>query len=106
MGFLNEVSKKINQNNRTLIIFPQGTRSPVNEKPPFKRGVGKIYETLKIKCLPIALKSGNVWPKHGFNKNVGNITISILEPINPGLEKETFVNTLEKKIYDEMESLK
>ena len=106
LGFLNEVSKKINQNNRTLIIFPQGTRSPVNEKPPFKRGVGKIYETLKIKCLPIALKSGNVWPKHGFNKNVGNITISILEPINPGLEKETFVNTLEKKIYDEMESLK
>ena len=91
LGFLEEVAKKINQNNRTLIIFPQGTRTPINEKPAFKKGVGKIYETLKIKCLPIALKSGNVWPKHGFNKNIGNITISILEPIEPGIEKEIFV---------------
>ena len=105
LGFLEKVAKKVNQNNRTLIIFPQGTRTPVDEKPTFKKGVGKIYETLNIKCLPIAIKSGNVWPKRGFTKNIGNITVSILEPIEPGIEREIFIKTLEKKIYDEMESL-
>ena len=29
------------------------------------------------------------------------ITISILKPINPGLTKEEFINTLEKKIYSD-----
>ena len=34
-----------------------------------------------------------------------NITISILKPINPGLTKEIFLNTLEKDIYSELDAL-
>ena len=105
LGFLENIKEKVNKYNRTLIIFPQGTRTPPNETPPFKKGVGRIYETLKIKCLPIALASGNVWPKKGFNKKVGNITVSILKPIDSGMEKENFIKILEKKIYDEMDSI-
>jgi len=106
LDFLENISNTLTQNKRTLIIFPQGTRTPVGEKPSFKKGVGKIYEILKMKCLPIALSSGIVWPKDGFKKNTGNITISILSPIDPGMEKETFLNTLEKKIYEEMDIIK
>jgi hypothetical protein len=36
-------------------------------------------------------------------KYPGNINISFLEPINPGLEKNIFTKTLEDKIYSEME---
>ena len=50
---------------RPLLIFPQGTRVKVEDKVPFKKGVGRIYQALNISCVPIALNSGKVWPKKG-----------------------------------------
>ena len=95
----------VENKNRPLLIFPQGTRVNVNEKINFKKGVGRIYETLNIPCVPIALNSGSVWPKKGIIKYPGKITISLLEPINPGLEKNDFIQKLEDKIYDEIKKI-
>ena len=106
LEFLEIISKYSTQNSRPLIIFPQGTRTAVDEKPPLKKGVGRIYETLKIKCIPIALSSGVVWPKNGFKKNKGNIVVSIMKPIEPGIEKNSFLKILEKKLYEEMDAIK
>ena len=97
LGFIEDISKKINNSNRPLIIFPQATRVLPTERPPFKKGVGRIYDTLKIHCQPVAINSGFVWPKKGKKKSKKNITISILSPINPGLSKEDFIQNLEKK---------
>ena len=90
---------------RPLIIFPQGTRISPNERPPFKIGVSRIYEELKIICQPIAINSGHVWPKKGFKNNEKTITISILKPIHPGIPKDEFLTNLEKSIYDELDLL-
>ena len=65
MGFFNDISKTISQSNRPLIIFPQGTRVLPDERTPFKKGASRIYEELKINCLPVAINSGYVWPKKG-----------------------------------------
>ena len=65
LGFLDDIIKHVNESNRPLIIFPQATRVLPYERPPFKKGVGKIYEQLKIECLPLAINSGVVWPKTG-----------------------------------------
>ena len=75
------------------------------ERPNFKKGVAKIYDQLKIYCQPVAINSGFVWPKHGEKNSNKDITISILKPINSGLTKEIFLNTLEKKIYYELDTL-
>ena len=32
-----------------------------------------------------------------------SITISILNPINPGIDSNVFISTIEKKIYDELD---
>ena len=69
LSFFDKVATIIKNENRPLLIFPQGTRTKVEEQVPFKKGVGKIYETLNIACVPIALNSGNVWPKKGTSKN-------------------------------------
>ena len=61
LGFFEEISYVINKSNRPLIIFPQGTRVLPNERPPFKKGVARIYEELKIACQPVAINSGYVW---------------------------------------------
>jgi 1-acyl-sn-glycerol-3-phosphate acyltransferase len=105
LSFFDKVAKIIINENRPLLIFPQGTRVNTNDIVPFKKGVGRIYEALNVPCIPIALNSGNVWPKKGIIKYPGKITISLLEPIKPGLTRDTFIKNLEDKIYDEIKNI-
>jgi len=105
LSFFDKVATIIKNENRPLLIFPQGTRVKVDEKVPFKKGVGRIYEALNISCVPIALNSGKVWPKKGIVKYPGKITVSFLEPIKPGLNRDEFIKNLENKIYDEIKNI-
>jgi len=105
LGFFDDISKTLTNTNRPLIIFPQGTRVLPNERPPFKKGVSRIYENLKIVCQPVAINSGYVWPKKGL-KNMNKIlTISILNHIEVGIPKDDFLKILEKNIYSELDIL-
>ena len=105
LNFFDKVANIIKSETRPLLIFPQGTRVKFDEKIPFKKGVGRIYEALNISCVPVALNSGKVWPKNGILKYPGKITVSFLEPIKPGINKDEFVKILEKKIYEEIENI-
>ena len=49
LGFLDKISKITTKLDRPLIIFPQGTRLAPEERLPFKKGVSRIYDELKIK---------------------------------------------------------
>ena len=105
LGFFDEILKTTNNIKRPLLIFPQGTRVSPEERPKFKKGTGRIYDVLKIKCQPVALNSGYVWPKNKPLLNNRTITISILKPIDPGLNKEDFLNLLEQNIYSELDKI-
>ena len=105
LSFFYDISKQVNSSDRPLIIFPQGTRLPPEDRTPFKKGSGRIYGELKISCLPIAINSGNTWPKKGSKKINTILTISILKLIEPGLEKEIFLKKLENAIYSELDVL-
>ena len=105
LNFFNKVANIIKNEKRPLLIFPQGTRVKINDKVPFKKGVGRIYEALNISCVPVALNSGKVWPKHGIIKHPGKITVSFLKPIQPGLNREDFIKNLETRIYDEIQNI-
>jgi 1-acyl-sn-glycerol-3-phosphate acyltransferase len=105
LGFFDEISEHINSSDRPLIIFPQGTRLPPADRTPFKKGSSRIYEELKISCQPIAINSGNTWPKNGTKKMNTTLTISILKSIKPGLKKEIFLKELENAIYTELDVL-
>ena len=105
LSFFKDISRQINSSDRPLIIFPQGTRLLPEDRTPFKKGSSRIYEELKISCQPIAINSGNTWPKKGLKKINTILTISILKPIEPGLEKATFLKELESAIYSELDVL-
>tara|TARA_B100001245_G_scaffold172315_1_gene130911 strand:+ start:912 stop:1583 length:672 start_codon:yes stop_codon:yes gene_type:complete len=105
LTFFDRVAAVIKNENRPLLIFPQGTRVKVGENVPFKKGVGRIYEALNISCIPVALNSGKVWPKNGIIKYPGKITVSFLEPIKPGHNRDDFIKNLEMKIYDEIKNI-
>ena len=103
LNFFDKIKTTINKNNRPLLIFPQGTRVKFDDRSPFKKGVSRIYTSLEMPCIPVALNSGKIWPKNSFIKYPGDIHISFLEPIAPGLEKKVFLKVLEEKIYSETE---
>ena len=103
LNFFDKIKKTLKKNNRPLLIFPQGTRVRFDERTPFKKGVARIYDSLKLPCIPVALNSGKIWPKNSFIKYPGDIHVSFLEPIYPGLEKNIFLKTLQGKIYSEID---
>ena len=105
LNFFDKIKNNIEISKRPLLIFPQGTRVKFGERLPFKKGAGRIYEALNLPCIPVALNTGRVWPKNSFLKYNHDIEISFLEPIEPGKDKNVFVNDLETKIYSSMENL-
>ena len=105
LSFFNDIHKMVKNSERPIIIFPQGTRVKPDEYQPFKKGAGRIYEELKISCQPIAINSGNVWPKKGIKHTNKKIVISILPQLKYGLEKDKFIKNLEEIIYSELKKI-
>ena len=105
LGFFEDILGTVKNSDRPLIIFPQGTRVLPDARPSFKKGATRIYQELNIACQPVAINSGYVWPKNGPKFSHKIITISILTPINSGMEKEHFLKNLESKIYSELDLL-
>ena len=102
LNFFDKVKEEVEKSKRPLLIFPQGTRVKLEDQPPFKKGVGRIYKALNLPCVPVAHNTGKVWPKNSFMKHSGDIHISFLEPIMPGKEKDEFIKEIENKIYSEI----
>ena len=102
LDFYDKIKSRIEKQKRPLLIFPQGTRVKFDEQPPFKKGVGRIYNSLNLPCIPVALNTGKIWPKSSFMKYPGDIHISFLNPIMPGKDKNDFVKEIEEKIYLEI----
>ena len=105
LDFFDKIKNNIEISKRPLLIFPQGTRVRFGERIPFKKGAGRIYQALNLPCVPVALNTGKVWPKNSFLKYNHDIKISFLEPIEPGKDKNVFINDLETKIYHSIDNL-
>ena len=105
LGFTDKIDLAIKKSNRPVIIFPQGTRVDENFRGPFKKGVSRIYDDLKIKCQPVAINSGSVWPKVGSLKANKKIIVSILDPIEPNMDSKEFLKILEGVIYSELDNV-
>jgi len=83
---------------RSIIIFPQGTRTPPGAERKYLPGVSAIYAQTKVSVVPVALNSGMFWPRRRFLKRPGTIVVEILPPIPPGLDRRAFERTLRERI--------
>ena len=106
LGFYEKIISITSNTKRPVIIFPQATRTQIDDKQPFKKGVSKIYEKLNFICVPVALNSGTVWPKSGKLNLNKTITVSILEHIPVGLDPDDFLKKLESVLYSELEKIR
>jgi len=97
---LNKAKEKITDG-YSIIIFPEGTRKKPGDNPDYKSGIAGIYKELESKVLPVAVNSGNYWPKHTFVKKSGKIKIKFLKLIPSKLEKKEFLKKIEMYIESE-----
>jgi 1-acyl-sn-glycerol-3-phosphate acyltransferase len=81
-----------------IIIFPEGTRRAPGAPPAYKSGIAHLYAETGVPCVPVALNSGLYWGRRSFMRHPGTIRVEILDPIPPGLDKETFLQRLEHDI--------
>lgn len=86
------------QENRSIIIYPEGTRTQPGANPEYHPGTTALYSFLKTAVVPVALNSGFFWGKNAFVKRPGKIIIEFLPAIAPGLDKEVFATTLQSTI--------
>jgi 1-acyl-sn-glycerol-3-phosphate acyltransferase len=80
---------------RPIVIFPQGTRTAPGAKAPYRAGVAMLYDKARIPVVPVALNSGLFWPRRSFGKKPGTITVEILDPIPAGLPRAAMMERLE-----------
>ena len=80
-------AKKAAASGRPVIIFPEGTRVPVGDRPPLQSGFAGLYRVLGLPVVPVALDSGKLWPR-GFVKQSGTIHFKVGEIIPPGLKRD------------------
>ncbi len=83
---------------RSIVIYPEGTRTAPGEQRPYHAGVAALYKSLKLPVVPVALNSGLFWGRQAFHKRPGTITMEFLPPIPPGLPREAFMAELRERI--------
>jgi len=69
----------------SIMLFPEGTRSPDREIRFFKRGAFQLAIKANKPILPVLIDgTGGILPKHGFIFNTGHkISIRVLDPVFP-----------------------
>jgi len=85
---------------RSVILFPEGTRSAMGETPPMQAGLAGLYRAVGLPVVPVALDTARVWPKHGPMRP-GTVTFRFGAAIPPGLKRDE----IESRVYAEINAL-
>ena len=84
---------------KIIIIFPEGTRTPINKVGNINAGVFAIHKLLKIPVLVVKHNSGKYWRNKKFIKRPGKIKVEIFPIIEKIEKKEVFIETINKLFY-------
>ena len=64
---------------------------------------GDVWTRDGLRQVDIAINSGKTWPKDGNVSPNKTLIVSILKPIEPGMESKEFLNCLQSNIYSELD---
>ena len=98
-------SKAAIADGRPVLIFPQGTSVAPGEDALYHPGVFALYRSIGLPMIPVALNSGLYWSRNAFVKIPGRVIVEFLEPIEPGLDRDTFMDRLQTTIDEASDRL-
>src|SRR5690606_15934022 len=79
---LDEAGRLLRKDNSSVVIFPEGTRSPTGELLPFKKGAFMLALRTGVDIIPVAvLGTRRIQPKGGWRIRSGRIILRFGEPI-------------------------
>ncbi len=95
-----EGAKRVIEQKRPIIIFPQGTRIKIDAttaEKPYKSGVAHMAMQTGLPVVPLAHNSCQVWPRKSFMKYPGHVVFKFLEPlkVDDTMEKNDVLSALE-----------
>lgn len=92
--------QKVFDDNRVLVIFPEGTRVAVGDSVAYKPGIYAVHKDhADIPIVPTAVNSGLFWKKSSFLIYPGTAKIKFMDPIMGEYDKDYLLSTL-KAIMD------
>ena len=87
MESIRKAESKLN-NGMSVVIFPEGTRTPDGNMAKFKRGAFLISEELSLPILPVTIDGNyDVMSRHAWNVTWHPVHITIHEPVWPSGKK-------------------
>jgi 1-acyl-sn-glycerol-3-phosphate acyltransferase len=79
---LNEAGRVLRQDNSSVVIFPEGTRSPDGRLLPFKKGAFMLALHTGVDIVPVAiLGTRHILPKGAWRVRPGKIIVRFGEPV-------------------------
>jgi 1-acyl-sn-glycerol-3-phosphate acyltransferase len=79
---IEQAARKIREG-KSIMSFPEGTRSGDGKIGPFKKGMFHLAIKSGVPIIPISIiGAGEIMPKRSFRVNPGNITLVIGEPVD------------------------
>ena len=91
-------TKALMEKDRSIIIFPEGTRTKPGSTVFYKPGIAFLYQNIQTEVVPVALNTGMFWRKNSFLRHPGKVIIEFMPPLPHGMEKREFINTLQDTI--------
>lgn len=89
-----------------IVIFPEGTRTRPGSTKRYKTGGARLAVRTGAFAVPIAVNSGELWPRNAFVRRPGVITVSIGPPVDPrGKTADQVGAAIESWIETEMRRL-
>lgn len=72
-----------------ILIFPEGTRAKPGEIKPFKHGISRISQALKLPIIPVTHNAGYCMPRGSYFMYPGHVDVIIDKPIYPTSYEDT-----------------
>ncbi|MBC7781597.1 MAG: 1-acyl-sn-glycerol-3-phosphate acyltransferase [Proteobacteria bacterium] len=86
-----------------VVIFPEGSRVDPGTRGTWQVGGAWLATHTGAPVVPVAVNSGELWPRNGFVKHPGTIDVVILDPIDPtGMKPEALIRLVEQRVEDAM----
>lgn len=86
-----------------VVVFPEGSRVDPGTRGTWQIGGAWLAAHAGAPVVPVAVNSGELWPRNGFIKHPGTIEVVILDPIDPaGMKAEALSKLVEQRVEDAM----
>jgi 1-acyl-sn-glycerol-3-phosphate acyltransferase len=86
-----------------VVVFPEGSRIDPGRRGTWQIGGAWLAAHAGAPVVPVAVNSGELWPRNGFIKHPGTIEVVILDPIDPsGMKAEALNELVEQRVEHAM----